>query len=227
MSLILGSEVKSLYCGGEAKEAWLNGSKVWEKEAPYPKFIEIGGYEYGVVKIGNLLWTNENLKLNISGSKWYNNDQTTYESKKYGKLYSWYSLCSDSEVMLPALSSKLPDGWRLPTYNDLENLVDSVGGKDVVSKKLRANKDWDAETTGTDDYNFSLLPAGYSNKASSMKDFIGVGIGSCLISSTSKEYSGTLYCDAIEFWIDNFTYAWVFATPSKPSYYSVRLCRDV
>lgn len=34
MSIVLGSDIKGAYCGGEVKEMWLNGTKVWSKDTP-------------------------------------------------------------------------------------------------------------------------------------------------------------------------------------------------
>ena len=76
--------------------------------------FDIDGNQYGVVKIGNVLWLNQNLKVSRynngdsigygnNGWKWYNDDSTN--DLLYGKHYSFNAV----------KSRKLcPKGWKIP-----------------------------------------------------------------------------------------------------------------
>ncbi|MCL2183843.1 MAG: hypothetical protein FWB85_10285, partial [Chitinispirillia bacterium] len=102
------------------------------------------GKTYVTVRIGNLTWMAQNLNYATSDSWCYGDDPSN--CTKYGRLYTW-----------DAAMSACPAGWRLPTREDWNNLVQAVGGSSMAGTRLKARApDWD----GTDDYEFSALPAG-------------------------------------------------------------------
>lgn len=74
--------------------------------------------------------------------------------KNYGALYNW------SAALLAC-----PEGWRLPNQSDWDELVDFCSGQSHAGEKLKDKSDdyWASEFwagPGTDDYNFTALPAG-------------------------------------------------------------------
>jgi uncharacterized protein (TIGR02145 family) len=110
------------------------------------------GRVYRTVRIGTQTWMAENLNYKASGSVCYNN--STSNCDLYGRLYDWNT----------ALTA-CPAGWRLPTDDDWDNLVQAAGGGDVVGTKLKSRTGWedggDGLIPGTDDFGFSALPGGY------------------------------------------------------------------
>lgn len=101
---------------------------------------DIEGNLYHIKKIGSQFWLTENLKV----SKYNNGDiiettsstvenisellrpkfQWVYEGnsnylKQYGRLYTWY-VVSDSRGVCPS-------GWHVPSVNDWDRLMESVG----------------------------------------------------------------------------------------------------
>lgn len=99
-------------------------------------------------------WMTENLMSDSVGGIWYNNDVSVYGSA-FGKLYTF------NEIQ----NMTMPTGWELPTKSDWENLLASINND---SLKLRAGI-WiyngsPIETTGTDDYGFSLLAGGFASQ---------------------------------------------------------------
>jgi len=76
-----------------------------------------------------------------------------------------------------------PSGWRLPTREDWNDLVEAAGGNPGASTKLKSGPpDWD----GTDDFGFSALPGGARRLDGS---FTHAGIGGGWWSAT-EDWSG-------------------------------------
>jgi uncharacterized protein (TIGR02145 family)/uncharacterized repeat protein (TIGR02543 family) len=113
------------------------------------------GKKYRIVKIGKLTWMAQNLNFGTVNRWCYDNN--TSNCAKYGRLYNWN-----------AAMNACPSGWRLPTLEDWNELVEAAGGN-VAGTKLKASSpDWN----GTDEFGFSALPGGYRNTYGS---FGGVG----------------------------------------------------
>lgn len=105
------------------------------------------GQLYMTVSIGSQVWMRENLNYKSD----YKNG--TDSSLYYGRFYTW----DEAE-------SICPDGWHLPSENEFKTLINFVGGAEAANIKLRSSSDWNDNETGTDDFGFSLLPAGrYDN----------------------------------------------------------------
>lgn len=150
-----------------------------------PSYKIIGGRKYKTVVIGNQEWLAENLdyRFDVNGSPlpmggnsgtystprawYYNNDEAAYGidgTYKCGMLYNWWAgkYLDDNRALL------LPDGWRVPTADDIGTLFSTVGGMSIAPAKLKAldnsvTSDWPSGWNGTDDYGFNALPAGRSN----------------------------------------------------------------
>lgn len=99
--------------------------------------INYKGKVYNTVQIGTLCWLKENLNLGtmISGNTpqlnngviekyCYNNDENNCE--KYGGLYQWSEAMAYSQV--EGGKGICPEGWHIPTYNELSILYYVNGG---------------------------------------------------------------------------------------------------
>jgi uncharacterized protein (TIGR02145 family) len=131
------------------------------------------GNVYNTVKIGNQIWTTENLKttkyvngtnmINLTDNAawastgspaycWYNNDISNKD--KYGALYNWEAVNS----------GKLePEGWHIPTEAEVETLLNYLGGYDLAGGKLKeaGTTYWTSPNTGaTNETGFSGRPGG-------------------------------------------------------------------
>ncbi|MDR1812230.1 MAG: hypothetical protein LBQ87_05345 [Candidatus Fibromonas sp.] len=113
------------------------------------------GNLYVKVKIGEQTWMAEDLSYNKYNSRCALRPQYNEEGEEIGcetnRLYDWYGAMG-----------ACPIGWRLPTDDDWNTLVNYVGASESAIK-LKATSGWrdfDDQTNGngTDDYGFSLLP---------------------------------------------------------------------
>ncbi|MDR2595056.1 MAG: fibrobacter succinogenes major paralogous domain-containing protein [Fibromonadaceae bacterium] len=147
------------------------------------------GKTYKTVKIGNQVWTTENLNYKVEGSKCYENKDSN--CTKYGRLYTWAAAMGinakyneekwgGSDVKHQGIC---PDGWHIPSKANWDELISYVGNSSA-GKHLKARSGWNECGNGLDTYSFSALPGGigFSNG-----DFGYVGdIG---IWNSASEYS--------------------------------------
>lgn len=112
---------------------------------------------YKVIQIGDQIWMADNLNYNAGSGSWYYDDDPN-KGIIYGRLYDWHTATTDAGNG----KDVCPQGWRLPTKTEFEILVANVGGSDVAAKKLKSTTLWDSQP-GTDDYEFTALPAGIND----------------------------------------------------------------
>lgn len=128
-------------------------------------------------------WFAKNLSYASANSHVYNNDSAN--EAIYGRLYPWDDL-----------ASACPPGCHIPTDAEWTTLINAVGGSGVAGGKLKANSSLWITNTGTDDYGFSVLPAGAHDPDGT---FYSLGYG--IFFWASSEY------DASYAWGQNFYYA--------------------
>ena len=131
---------------------------------------ERDGQTYRIVKIGDQVWMAENLNYETESSFCYN-DSTEY-CETYGRLYTWAAAvgksekeCGSSLCGLPRrnVQGVCPSGWHLPSHEEMDDFVYTVGTYPLVTAIIKSRTGWDDGSNGTDDYGFSALPAGYRN----------------------------------------------------------------
>jgi uncharacterized protein (TIGR02145 family) len=105
------------------------------------------GQKYRTVVIDGKRWMAENLNYQTDSSWCYENN--TDSCAKYGRLYVW-----------KAAMSACPNGWKLPSREEWEDLKEAVGGYRIAGKMLKATSGWNVDGNGTDEYGFSALPGG-------------------------------------------------------------------
>lgn len=139
---------------------------------------DFDGNIYNTIKIGNQIWTLENLKTtrfnngdpikNLkSNSDWkssekagycaYNNDSSFV--KDYGYLYN-YQCLQDARGITP-------EGWRIPTEEDLRELelfINSNAQSEIFLKE-KGNSHWlTSNATVNNATGFNALPGGYRDE---------------------------------------------------------------
>lgn len=99
---------------------------------------------YPIVVIGNQTWMAKNLNYAITGS-WCHN------CALYGRLYSWGNALTIA-----------PPGWHLPTVEEWDKLVTTLGGYAVAGGKLKNMSGWRAPNSeAINSRCFSALPGAY------------------------------------------------------------------
>ena len=131
---------------------------------------ERDGQTYRIVKIGDQTWMAENLNYETENSFCYNDSSEYCET--YGRLYTWAAAvgktekeCGSSLCGLPRrnVQGVCPSGWHLPSHEEMDDFVYTVGTYPLVTAIIKSRTGWDDGSNGTDDYGFSALPAGYRN----------------------------------------------------------------
>ena len=127
------------------------------------------GQVYRTVTIGDQVWMAENLNFETDSSYCYN-DSAEY-CAKYGRLYEW-----------SAAMDACPSGWHLPDTAEWKTLLAAVGGDSIAGMKLKSTSGWNSDGNGTDDFGFTVLPAGGWGS----KNFVG----EAAVFWTSEWYEG-------------------------------------
>lgn len=129
---------------------------------------------YKTVTIGSQTWMAENLNYETANS-YCPKDNETY-CTKYGRLYTLGAAmdCAgvwsknglgcgcDGYKCSPTYPVRgvCPDGWHLPTQTEWNTLLTAVGGQSIAGVKLKSMSGWNNGGNGTDEFSFSVLPAG-------------------------------------------------------------------
>ena len=99
------------------------------------------GNKYEWVRIGNAVWTAENIKFApVKGS-------VCMQCNVWGRLYNWESA-----------QEACPTSFRMPKIADYEALAKTVGKN--PAKKLKATFGWNDGGDGTDEFGFGLRASG-------------------------------------------------------------------
>ena len=117
------------------------------------------GQVYKMVTIGNQVWMARNLNYEMTGSYCYNNNASN--CMRYGRLYTW-----------GAAMNACPDGWHLPTYDELVSLIEHARGQFLAGSVLKSKDSWkncNQCDIADDMYGFSALPTGIMNEDGSFE----------------------------------------------------------
>lgn len=132
------------------------------------------GQVYKIVTIGNQVWMAKNLNYEMAGSYCYNNNASN--CMRYGRLYTWN-----------AAMNACPDGWHLPTYDELVSLIENASGQFLAGGVLKSRDGWKRcrQCDVVDDmYSFSAFPTGIMNEDGSFDKIFEYGF---LWSATETE----------------------------------------
>jgi len=128
--------------------------------------VTAGGNTYKTAKIGDQIWTIENLDWIVPGmaynvttipgtpAVWYYNYEDEEPKEHAGALYNAYAAKYIND-------NNLIPGWHVPCYGEVQELISYIGGTSGGGVKLRNLTGWVSESSGaTNDYRFNAIPAG-------------------------------------------------------------------
>lgn len=171
-------------------------------------------FSYRTVEIGDRTWMAENMAWQKTNSFCY--DENTHNCEIYGRLYVW----GDAKNLCP-------EGWSLPSKEEWEQLILSVGGANQAGKALKTNSGWKNDGNGTDKNGFSALPAGYWSNYSSNGGYYGLEGAAHFWSATATESGSNLaYGLKLEFNVDSASMSDYFVTGGHYYALSVRCILD-
>jgi len=76
-----------------------------------------------ILRIGNQIWMAHNVNMPLEGSWCYDGDEKNCQ--KYGRIYNWHAACK-----------ACPPGYKLPSKEEFEELIDYLGGEQTAKKRL-------------------------------------------------------------------------------------------
>lgn len=122
------------------------------------------GRTYRTSVIGDQEWMAENLNYHYGTSSFMCFRDDVYNCAAYGRVYTWalavdsLGLFSESAKgcgygvaceMDGEVRGACPEGWRLPTIKDVDELLDSLGGGSKAAMNLRTVYDWENFVSGS------------------------------------------------------------------------------
>tara|TARA_Y100001935_G_scaffold240126_1_gene228401 strand:- start:30 stop:773 length:744 start_codon:yes stop_codon:yes gene_type:complete len=156
----------------------LNGrtTAVFNPDKSYGSMTDIDGNIYKTIKIGNQTWMAENLRVTkynngdaipniVDNEKWaslttgafcnYNNTSDLDTIATYGRLYNWYAVADTRGIA--------PEGWRVPTVADWNELIDLLGGDTIASNALKevGIYHWEDPYESSNSSGFTAMPSGW------------------------------------------------------------------
>ena len=137
---------------------------------------------YKTIQIGEQVWLAQNLNNVRSGFSSCCLDKQQSNCDKYGQLYTYKS---------PAYC---PDGWRRASMGEWRELIDFAGDSTTAARKLASQRGWydeGVDVSGTDDFGFSMAPAGM--RLNSFDEFSSPGNHAVFLFSTGSPNSELMY----------------------------------
>ena len=105
-------------------------------------FTDIDGNVYNTIKVGNQVWSVENLRVtkfrngdpikSVAPSQWVKANNSLYYNPNPGNikgsnLYNWYSVCDPRNIA--------PVGWHVPTMKEWEELLNTISNGNYISSR--------------------------------------------------------------------------------------------
>lgn len=122
---------------------------------------ERDGHEYHYTTIGNQVWMAEDLAYE---KKYYNEDGS--ELTDLCDSVSCRCFITPFKDRYPSIAfedSLCPEGWHIPSNDEIDELMENVGGYEIAGHILKSKSGWgnvnpDEESNGTDGCGFNLKP---------------------------------------------------------------------
>lgn len=150
-----GYSIRCLYGESDLSSSSL-GPKSSSSQRSYGEFFDDrDGRTYKTVEIGSQTWMAENLRFEMDDSYCYNDDWPYCD--KYGRLYVW-----------TAAQKACPDGWHLPSPEEFDTLLATVGWDAGIALKMESG--WNYADPNDNSTGFSALPGGFRGNDGNYSD---------------------------------------------------------
>lgn len=191
MGLILNGNAPSklIYNGAEVS-LYFNGSKIWPESSP----------SFDEVTIGTQTWMSKNLSINDGGTGIYTRTVNYGQGDVIEYYYTWAAAIRIANSI---------NGWHLPSLSEWNALTNGT--------MLKSTYGW-TEGNGTDDFGFSVFPAGYRETSGLYRGFFTTAYF-----WTNENYSTS---SAIARYLDKKSSVNTLYGSNKGLSYSVRLIKD-
>lgn len=130
--------------------------------------------EYKTACIGDQIWMAENLNWAGAGECY---DNSNANCEVFGRLYSLDEV-TGKQASSPGnpVQGICPDGWHVPSKDEVQELIDFLGGKAYAGDSLKADTIWPGSYL--DNYGFAALPGGRKQEVGSgnVIEFWGLGL---------------------------------------------------
>jgi uncharacterized protein (TIGR02145 family) len=143
----------------------------------------------------------------------------------YGKLYNWYAVNDTRNIA--------PEGWRVSSKQDWEELIDFLGGSSTAASKLKSTESdlWISQSENIkDSYSFCAKPGGFLSTTSEMGDGFQslrrVGNWWCSNSINDDSANSIFMYSSNEYKTENEIYIEETGKTGKWFALSVRIIRD-
>lgn len=128
------------------------------------KCEDANGYNYTVVRAGNMLWMTENLHA-LNGQSWLTSLDN--DTKQH-----WNTIDPNTPMQIevdgvayfnrPAALRALPAGWSLPTAGEVDYLIQALGGAEHAGDRIKDHSaKWMNSLTDIDSISFGARALGY------------------------------------------------------------------
>lgn len=213
----------------------LNGrtTAVFNPDKSYGSMTDIDGNIYKTITIGNQTWMAENLRVTkynngvsipniVDNEEWaslttgafcnYNNTNDLDTIATYGRLYNWYAVADTQQIA--------PEGWRVSTVADWNELVDLLGGDTIAGNAIKevGIAHWKNPYESSNNSGFTAIPSGM-RELSEDTDDIGFFCTYWTASEASLIGAGFIYLYFVSSRIDN-------GVIYKANGYAVRLIKE-
>ena len=153
------------------------------KEDPEPpgEYVVVDGYRYSYVEIGNQRWITENLRLQVTSSRYWMNDPTYAERGMYYRI---------DRTNLDEIAAALPSGWRVTTPEDWETLFKYIANAERTSSVPYAQRYMKtSDFNGNDKYGLHIAKYGNMNEEGTVPGFTGeTNFGTSSLGSNGTYY---------------------------------------
>jgi uncharacterized protein (TIGR02145 family) len=186
-----------------------------------------GGVEFPHVHIGNLDWMSVNLAVDDGGEGIHREESVV---STYGgglDMGTQYYYSADAAFRVTA---NIGGGWRMPTIEDINDLLVAVGTAEGNAHKLISTQGWQSGSIGqgTNEYGLNIVPSGYyrSQGTSWHPDpYVEIGFLGGILSSTTIE-SNKVYFMNCQSSSPNIQVGRENISTMNVAWYQVRLVRD-